>query len=234
MKALALLGKLLISLGVGVLLFVGWTLKGTDLYTNRQQERLVDEFNHLPNIAPVQAQGEGDLDYLGPPDGYAPGPGEPVFRLRIPKRGVNIDEMVVEGVDVEHLRTGPGHYPSCRRGFKRPLCTEWDAAFPGEAGRVIVSGHRTTYGAPFWGIDKLRPGDEIRVTARWGEFVYEVTEQRIVKPDSLAIAVQSDEAELVLTTCHPRFSAAQRLIVFSKLKEATRSDVAMASSGGSG
>lgn len=223
---LAILGKLLISLGIGVLLFVGWTLKGTDLYTNRQQSRLAEEFDHLPNIAPVQAGGEDR--FMGPPEGYAPEPGEPVFRLEIPKPEVEIDEIVVEGVDTERLRMGPGHYPSCRPGFSRPLCTDFDEVFPGERGRVIVSGHRTTYGAPFWGIDKLERGDEIHIRARWGEFVYTVTEQRIVRPDSLAIAVQSDRAELVLTTCHPRFSAAQRLIVFAELTDSSAPDIALA------
>jgi sortase A len=223
MRVLAILGKLLISLGVGVLLFVGWTLKGTDLYTNRQQDRLAQEFEQLPNLAPVQA--EGEERFIGPPEGYAPEPGEPVFRLEIPK--VDIDELVVEGVDTESLRMGPGHYPSCRPGFARPLCTDFDEVFPGERGRVIISGHRTTYGAPFWGVDELQKGDEIHVQARWGEFTYTVTEKRIVKPDSLAIAVQSDKAELVLTTCHPRFSAAQRLIVFAELTSTSTPDVAM-------
>lgn len=226
MSFLSVLGKFLISLGSGVLLFVLWTLYGTGLYTNQQQDRLAEEFGHLPNLAPVQAA-EGELDFFGPPEGYAPGPGEPVFRMRIPKDDVDIDEIVVEGVDVEELRMGPGHYPSCREGFAPPLCTDFDEVFPGERGRVIVSGHRTTYGAPFGPIDALRRGDEIHITARWGEFVYEVVGRQIVRPDTLGIAVQSDEAELVLTTCHPRYSAAQRLVVFSRLVSATPSDVAL-------
>lgn len=225
MRLLATLGKLLISLGMGVILFVAWTLWGTGLYTDQQQDRLSEEFDRLPNLAPVQAS--GGARYLSPPADYAPGPGEPVFRMQIERGGVELNEMVVEGVDTERLKMGPGHYPSCREGFEKPLCTEFDEVFPGEKGRVIVSGHRTTYGAPFWALDRLRKGDEIVVKARWGEFVYEVTKQEIVKPDSRAIAIQSDEAELVLTTCHPRYSAAERLIVFSKLVSATPPELAM-------
>ncbi|MGI8775766.1 MAG: sortase [Actinomycetota bacterium] len=214
MRFLHYFGKLLISLGIGVLLFVGWTLKGTDLYTHRQQDRLESEFQALPRLAAAAAPGEGSG---GPPEDYAPAPGDPVFKLSMPS--IEVDEVVVAGVDVEQLRMGPGHYPSCRKGFTRPLCTDFPEVFPGEKGRVIVSGHRTTYGAPFWGLDRLKKGDEIDIAAKWGDFVYRVTRTEIVPADSLAIAVQSDKAELVLTTCHPRFSAAQRMIVYAELVE---------------
>jgi sortase A len=101
------------------------------------------------------------------------------------------------------------------------LCTEFEEVWPGEKGRVVVSGHRTTYGAPFWALDKLENGDELRIEAKWGNFVYEVTDMKIVQPDSLAIAVQSNKAEIVLTTCNPKFSAAERLIIFAELVEST-------------
>lgn len=222
MRILSILGKLLISVGVGVLLFVLWVLKGTDLYTNGQQNGLAEAFAAAPILAPeipTQERGEVGPRFAGPPDGFAPDEGELVFRLRMP--AIDTDHYVVEGVDTEPLRKGPGHYPGCRDGFEPPLCTQFDEIFPGEKGRVIVSGHRTTYGAPFWGIDKLERGDEILIDAQWGSFVYEVTGQEIVEPDSRAIAVSSDQAELVLTTCNPRYSAAERLIVFAELTEVT-------------
>ena len=214
MRVLPYIGKFLISLGVGILLFVGWTLKGTDLYTNQQQDRLAQEFAEAPTLAaPRNKDGA-----LGPPKDFAPAPGEAVFRMQIP--AIDLTEIVVEGVDTERLRMGPGHYPECRNGFERPLCTEFPAVWPGEEGRVVVSGHRTTYGAPFWDLDKLDPGDEINVDTKWGKFVYVVTGQEIVQPDSLAIAIQTDEAELVLTTCNPKFSADQRLIIYARLQDA--------------
>lgn len=209
MKALRIFGKLLISVGVGVLLFVGWTLWGTGLYTQQQQDALQQEFDQLPSVDVA----EDDPATLGP-DGPV-GPGRAAFKLDIP--AIDLEQIVVEGVGTEELKKGPGHYPSCRSGFDRPLCTEFDEVWPGQDGRVIVSGHRTTYGAPFFDLDKLKKGDEIVTLTKWGEFTYEVTETRIVQPDSLAIAIQSDEPEIVLTTCHPKYSAAQRLIVFGRL-----------------
>ena len=214
MRVLPYIGKFLISVGVGILLFVGWTLKGTDLYTNQQQDRLAQEFSEAPTLAaPPNKDG-----VLGPPKNFAPTPGEAVFRMQIP--AIDLTEIVVEGVDTERLRMGPGHYPECREGFERPLCTEFPAVWPGEEGRVVVSGHRTTYGAPFWDLDKLNSGDEINIDTKWGKFVYVVTGKEIVQPDSLAIAIQTDEAELVLTTCNPKFSADTRLIIYARLRDA--------------
>lgn len=215
MKALRIFGKFLISVGVGILLFVAWTLWGTGYYTQQQQTELEAEFNALPLIEPEEGKP------AAPPPGYAPAPGDPVFRLEIPK--IKLNWLVVEGVGTEDLKKGPGHYPGCREGFPEPLCLPWEEAWPGQDERVIVSGHRTTYGrlgelgGPFFNIDKLAEGDEIITRTKWGTFTYEVTEKRIVQPNSLAITIPSGEAEIVLTTCNPKYSAAQRLIVFGKL-----------------
>ena len=211
MKTLRIFGKFLISVGVGVLMFVAWTLWGTGLYTAQQQEALRVELDQLPSVAAPADDDEPQK--LGP--ATPPGPGDPVFLLKIPS--IDLDQVVVEGVGTEELEKGPGHYPTCRDGFERPLCTEFEEVWPGQDGRVIVSGHRTTFGAPFFDLDKLKPGDEIITQTKWGDFTYEVTETRIVQPDSLAIAIQSDAAEIVLTTCNPKYSAAQRLIVFGRL-----------------
>lgn len=202
-------GKLLISVGLGVLLFVAWTLWGTGIYTAQQQERLELEWASLP---PVHAAAEESVRV---PKSFRPGPGDPVFRLEMP--AIDVSQTVVEGVGTAELNRGPGHYPSCRSGFIPPFCTEFEEVWPGEDGRVIISGHRTTYGAPFFNLDRLEAGDEIITRTKWGVFTYEVTEKRIVPPDSLAIAIQNDEPEIVLTTCNPKFSAAQRLIVFATL-----------------
>ena len=214
MRYVRLFGKFLISVGFGVLMFVAWTLWGTGLYTSQQQDVLSQAFAGEP---PIELDEGDDKTGIKVPDDYNPGPGEAVFRLRIPQ--IDVDQMVVEGVGVEELKKGPGHYPSCRSGFQRPLCTEFEEMWPGEKGRVIVSGHRTTYGAPLFNLDRLERGDEVITETRWGEFTYEVTRSEIVQPDSLAIAVQSDRAEIVLTTCNPKFSAAQRLVVFAELVE---------------
>lgn len=225
MRALTFVGKLLVSLGCGVLLFVAWTLWGTGIYSGRQQDVLEQAWAQSP---PVQARSENPSDGGDRPpadgngivdvsDAFLPGRGGPVFRIRIPK--IDVDEMVVEGVGTEELRSGPGHYPACRAGFDRPFCLDGVESFwPGEAGRVVVSGHRTTYGAPFYHLDRLRSGDRIVTETKWGEFTYIVTEQVVVDADE-AVTVAPGDPELVLTTCNPKYSAAQRLLVFAVLEE---------------
>ncbi|MEO8324184.1 MAG: hypothetical protein ABI571_08645, partial [Actinomycetota bacterium] len=112
MSPLKILGKFLISAGVGVLLFLAWTLWGTGIYTERQQNRLEREFAAL---APIPAAGTGSP---GPAAGtgspgpdFDPAPGAPVFKLEIP--AIDVDRIVVEGVETEQLKLGPGHYPAC-------------------------------------------------------------------------------------------------------------------------
>jgi sortase A len=219
MRVLRTLGKFLISVGFGVLLFVAWTLWGTGLSTDRAQAALEVDFGRQNPIDARELSREG-VQSIKVDDAFKPDPGEAVFRIVIPK--IDESEMVVEGVDVESLRKGPGHYPDCRGGFEKPLCTDQEEIWPGEVGRVIISGHRTTYGAPFYDIDRLRRGDEIRLETKWGDFTYEVTGSEIVPPNSTDIATPvSDKPELVLTTCNPRFSAAERLIVSAELSEAS-------------
>lgn len=217
MTLIRIFGKFLISVGIGVLLFAVWTLWGTGLATQRAQARLSEEYARLPEFETVEnARGKA---VQGPPRSFKPGPGDPVFKMSLP----TIDKIgltVVEGVDSDALAAGPGHYPSCRSGFSKPLCTEGDEVWPGEVGRTIVSGHRTTHAAPFWDLDKMERGDDISFETKWGDFTYEVTRTVVVPADSLEIAnPASNKAELALTTCNPRFSAAERLVVFAEMVE---------------
>lgn len=217
---LRVLGKFLISVGVGVLLFVAWVLWGTGFYTAQQQDRLQDEFSRLPEIEPEEKTKKGGRRFTGPGEDFEPGPGDPVFALSIPT--IDLSDVVVQGVGEEQLKLGPGHYPDCGPGFTEPYCTEAEEVWPGEEGRVIVSGHRTTYGAPFWDLDKLRRGDEIVTDTRWGEFTYEVSDIEVVSPNARDIANPEPGdggAEIVLTTCNPKFSAAERLIVYGEMRE---------------
>jgi sortase A len=82
---------------------------------------------------------------------------------------------------------------------------------------VIVSGHRTTHSAPFYNLQAVGKGDKILVDTKWGHFTYVYDHTRIVPENSDTIVVPSNKAELVLTTCNPRYSAAQRLVVFANL-----------------
>jgi sortase A len=128
-------------------------------------------------------------------------PGDPVARLEIPRIGV--DEIVVSGVGVEDLKKGPGHYPGT------PL--------PGQPGNAAIAGHRTTYGAPFFSIDELVPGDEIIATTYAGRFVYRVTGTVVVPPTEVGVIAGTSDARLALTSCHPLYSASSRIVVTAQL-----------------
>jgi sortase A len=131
--------------------------------------------------------------------------GDPVGRLRMPT--LHRTYVVVEGTDLGTLRKGPGHYPK--------------TTLPGEGGTVAVAGHRTTYGAPFRHLDALRRGDAIDVTMPYGEFVYRVEGTRIVKPQDVSALRSVGRQRLVLTACHPLYSAAQRIVVLASLQRVT-------------
>lgn len=215
-SVLAFIGKLLLAMSLGVLLGLAWILWGTKAAAERGQQALAAEYAEQPTFYKVPAGDEPE--HLLPPTDFAPAAGKPLFRLRIPK--MDLDDVVVEGVEPEQLDVAPGHYPTCRKNVSSKLCTPWEAPFPGEPGRAIISGHRTTHGAQFWDLNVLKPGDRIFTETRWGDFVYEVERQRIVPAESKQIVIPTRRPELVLTTCHPRFSADQRLVVIATLAEA--------------
>jgi sortase A len=130
--------------------------------------------------------------------------GEPVGRIRLPRIG--IDTVVVRGTDGATLRKGPGHYPTT------PL--------PGVRGTVAIAGHRTTYGAPFRRVDELREGDEVEVQMPYATFTYRVERTRIVAPDAVWVTRRVAHDRLILSACHPLYSAAERIIVFARLTTA--------------
>ncbi len=118
---------------------------------------------------------------------------------------------VVEGVKRSDLKNGAGHMPST------PL--------PGQPGNSVVSGHRTTYGAPFHEFDQLEVGDVIEVETGLGVHTYEVRESTIVRPTEIWVTEQRQGAWLTLTTCHPRFSSRERLVVFAELVAGPNAEV---------
>ena len=194
-------GKTLISAGVLLLLFVVYQLWGTGLTHDREQKSLRSEFaNQL--AAPTTTPAPGQASTAAPTTVPAPlVEGDAAAVIDIPKIG--LDEVVVEGVGVEDLKKGVGHYP--------------DTRMPGEKGNAALAGHRTTYGAPFNRIDELVTGDPITVTTRSGTFRYEVMEKRIVTPNEVSVLDDTTDSRLTLTTCNPKYSAEQRLIVIGKL-----------------
>lgn len=129
--------------------------------------------------------------------------GEAIGRIKASDAGV--DQVVVEGTGTSDLKQGPGRYPS--------------TGLPGSGRTIGIAGHRTTYGAPFRNIDKFEPGDAIEVEMPYGNLTYEVTRTEIVEPTDTQIVADRGTERLVLTACHPLYSAAKRYAVFARLAE---------------
>lgn len=127
--------------------------------------------------------------------------GDAVGRVLIEE--IDADFVLVDGTADGDLRKGPGIYD--------------DVPFPGAPGTTAIAGHRTTYAAPFRRIDKLRRGDEVVVEMPYGRFSYEVEMTRIVAPTEVSVIERAGFDRLVLSACHPLYSAAQRIVVSARL-----------------
>jgi sortase A len=235
------IGRTLIIAGLLVLGFVVYQLWGTGIQEARSQDRLRGDFADLlsgvefvpivnvavpttvASIAPATADDRA-ADTTETPSATQPTSppttvvatveepaavafpvfeiGEPLARLEIPKIGV--DRIVVSGVERSQLEQGPGHYP--------------DTPMPGQVGNAAIAGHRTTFGAPFYRVDELTIGDEIKVTTLTGEYRYVVSsDPKIISPNDFSVLDPTDTATLTLTSCHPRRSARQRIVIVAEL-----------------
>ncbi len=219
------LGRALIALGILVLLFAAYQLWGTGIEAARAQDDLKSEFNKALSATTTPAPTTTSPPPTGPTTSNvttlpptttslatAPAPpreGDALARIDIPRIGTNW--IVVEGVATPDLRKGPGHYPG--------------TPVPGQIGNVAIAGHRTTYGAPFERVDELKPGDEVAFTTVTGHYVYRVTGQQIVGPSDTSVLANTPEPTLTLTSCHPKYSASQRIIVTASLDRAASSPV---------
>jgi sortase A len=219
-------GKTLIATGLLLFGFVAYQLWGTGIETARAQSSLENEFEDLlagtpPSTPPVTTEDPpvdttlpepAPLDSVptsAPSDTVAAvslppiAEGDPIARIEMPRIGV--DKIVVAGVEKNDLKKGPGHYP------ETPL--------PGQLGNAAIAGHRTTFGQPFFDVDKLADGDEIILTTLTGRYVYRVTGQQIVSPSDYQVIATTDptRATLTLTSCHPKYTARERIIIFAEL-----------------
>jgi len=224
-------GTGLIATGMGLLLFVGITVVWGDPFTRlsasgdqKTLERafasaapdaatLVDD----PQLDPDLTRRAAAIDRKTTPLGAAAG------QIRIPRIGMK--RIFVNGARPQDLEKGPGLYR--------------ETLFPGSGRAVAIAGHRTTYGAPFLNIDKLRPGNQIILDMPYGRFTYTVTHHEIISPNDWSIleygAAEPTRAgrarvkrsrqcngtceHLVLTACHPKYSAAQRIAVYARLSK---------------
>ena len=197
-------GWTFIGMGSFVLYFLVYQLVGTNAVTSRGQSDLRNELQREWTAAPPVAANADPKKFV---PRRVP-PGKALAVIDIPK--IKLDnKVIVEGVGRNDLRKGPGHVPS--------------TALPGQAGTFGVSGHRTTYGAPFYRLNELAKGDTITVVTREAIYTYTVTRTAIVRPtdtqvlDNVIGPDDKPKATITLTTCHPRYSARQRLIVFGDL-----------------
>ncbi len=183
----------------------------SSLYGDIQQQQAVDQLNALNSSSAQVADFAATKKVLSPRaralilarrfssrliDGQAIG------RIRVPAMG-GLNSVVVQGTGTSDLQKGPGHYPT--------------TSLPGEAGTVAIAGHRTTYAAPFNKINEIAKGDRITLEMPYGTFIYTVTGTAIVDPSDVSVVDGVGHPQLVLSACHPLYSAAQRYIVFARL-----------------
>jgi len=209
----------LITAGLVVLADVAITLAYQEplssLYGEIQQSQAADQLAQLESTFPskadvratVHVRGERrKVKLLARRFSRKLHSGEAIGRIKAPAMG-DLDEVVVQGTDTSSLQKGPGHYP--------------DTPLPGEGGTTAFAGHRTTYLAPFRHIDSLHRGDEVTLEMPYATLVYRISQTKIVDPGDVGIVHKVGYERLVLTACHPLYSAAQRYVAFARLKRAT-------------
>jgi sortase A len=219
------LPKLLIVLGGLAFAYAAtsalWREPVSDLYARAQQHRLERELDRATAAYAERSNPDAVADATLVAGNAAPARsrertpartvprvalGHPLARLSIPRIGLRT--VVVEGTRASDLRNGPGHYEM--------------TALPGTGKLVAIAGHRTTFGAPFRHIDDLRGGDMIEISTVYGRFRYRVFEHEIVAKDDWTILRPRTFETLVLSACHPLYSARQRWVVYARLVESDR------------
>lgn len=204
-KVLLMVANGLIVFGI-VAMLIPVTINGYSYYTQwrlkKTWENKVEELTKRARLPKVKK-----IDLSLPPV-----PGEELAKqngiayLVIPRMALRA--VVLKGTNYRDLIKGPGHL----RG----------TSLPGEKGNCVISGHRTMYGAPFGNLDLLSPGADILVYTKDKIYHYVVKEKKIVSPDDLSVVDPTKDNRLTLTTCHPKFSDRNRLVVIALLKEAIK------------
>jgi sortase A len=215
-RALHILSVALITAGIVIAADVAMTLAWKEplstVYGSIKQgqaadslERLEQEFPSPEDLEAVEGAGNIEQRVADLADLFSKQvkTGEGIGRIVIPKIG--LDVVVVQGTDTASLQKGPGHYPL--------------TAFPGQGKTIGIAGHRTTYLAPFRKINEISDGDEIILEMPYGTFTYTVQKHEIVDPNQTEIVDNVGYERLVLTACHPLYSAAQRWAVFAELTD---------------
>jgi sortase A len=208
-RAARVLSIALITAGLVVLADVGLTLVYREplsyLYASIRQSAAAADLEELEDSYSrgVDLERLGDVPLLARRFARRVEPGDAIGRIEAPGLG-GLDAVVVEGTDSGSLQKGPGHYP------QTPM--------PGAGGTTAIAGHRTTYLAPFREIDSAERGEAIRLEMPYATFTYRVQKTAIVEPDDVGVARPVGYDRLVLSACHPLYSAAERFIVFARLR----------------
>lgn len=216
-RVLRILSVALITAGIVLLADAGLTLAWKEpvsaIYSSLRQDQAAgelddvrSEFLELPEVAAAgeRASGQGEqASRLAKLFEERLEAGEAIGRIEIPS--IDADYVLIEGTGTTDLQRGPGRYP--------------ETSLPGQGRTIGVAGHRTTYGAPFKEIDEIEEGDPITLEMPYGTFTYEVTGTEIVDPSQIEVVDDVGRERLVLSACHPLYSAAQRYIVFADLTD---------------
>ena len=198
--ALGLLGWLSSAVAVFLISLLATALLGTNLISNHRQVFLHTALSSLSTLN-REALETAPLPHLPEPPN-----GTPLGRLTI--ASIDLDQVIVEGANLDQLSFGPGHL----RGTPQP----------GEHGNVVIAGHRTTWGKPFAHLDRLHLGDRISITTKQGLSHYEVSSVFVVSPNNGQVIQSTHSNVLTLITCTPPHWATHRLIVRANLVQSAR------------
>jgi sortase A len=214
-RALGVFGEILITLGILLLLFVGWELWWTNIDADRTQSQVTAEFVQDLKVGGTEASPvprEANDDFGSAPITTIPD-GQTFGIFYIPRFGKDFAHPVTNGVGMDVLNSvGIGHYPETQE--------------PGEPGNFAVAAHRQTHGQVFWNIDKFQDGDKIYLQTREGFYTYEWRDTEIVHPSQSEVllpvpnqpGIEPTVSMLTLTSCHPPFTTRLRIIAYAELE----------------
>jgi sortase A len=208
LSTVLIVGGCLLMVDVGLTL--AWQEPLSALYARITQNELAGDLRVLEHAPPTELEKRAlqrlpsqrrRIAFLARSLRRRAKPGSAVGRIRIPH--IHANYVLVAGTDTASLRKGPGIYDQ--------------TPFPGAPGTTGIAGHRTTYLAPFRRINHLKRGNYIVIVMPYAQLSYRVEKRRIVKPDAFWVINRRSYDRLVLSACHPLFSAAKRIVVFARL-----------------
>lgn len=201
-RIVSVVGELLMTLGVVLLLLVGYELWWTNVQAEQavaaQREELANTWREDVNEVAT-----------------APIPSEAFALMYIPRLQADVwATPLIEGVSSDDLAKGIGHFP--------------ESAMPGEVGNAAFAGHRATHGEPLKGIDLLQVGDMVYIETATGWYSYRLTEDEIVLPTDVWVVdpvpgsppgTVPTQPQLTLVTCNPRWGSTERWIWWGELTD---------------